>query len=215
MSFISASASVADGPFVTKAEGVVEFQTDALKARKAALDNALKNAISLAIASIKGPEDPLPDLNPFDYILNFRILSEAVSYGAGPHPPLTDNKETTESMHVWVEATIDIERLKEAVKGPDIKGPSQALTMLTVTIVDVNDYSEFASIVSMLRKTGHVADVSYSSFFRGRITLSLKTTGTVEALVQDLAGALSGYEAAAVGQRSISIRPAKAEEGAE
>jgi hypothetical protein len=153
--------------------------------------------------------------NAADYLLNYRILREgwithhdvSPTPGQGktlpdepgpaePQPTDTPLEElmTTERpvtgvefYHIWIEAKVDAERLREDLLKLTGRG-EEDIRPVTILIFDVFDYATYESIKNNLARIDIVKDISYNSFFTGRIVLTAKVQGTADTLLDKLEG---------------------------
>ncbi len=215
----------AEDVILIKAEGVAQRTNDIAEAKKNALNDAIKNAVTQAANSLSAmaANEPakaeavasaLSDTKRF--ILNYKILSEATGLAgamqpaqgaAGPEP--TGMEQGAETLHIWIELTINAAQLKQAL-GLAAPIETQSLKSIKITVLDVVDYGTFSLILSALNDPAFAREVQYNSFLRGRINLTIKTTEDAMMLKQNLSALLTDALAAAVGnEREVIIRPAQ------
>ncbi len=213
------SNAIAEDIILIKAEGVAPRIDDIAEAKKNALNDAIKNAVTqaakslYAMASNEGAKDEaiaaaLSD--PGRFIDNYRILSEetGAAEGAAAMAQKPD-AAGTEVLHIWIELTINAGQLKHAL-GLTVATEAQILRLIKVTVLDIADYSTFSSIISALRNPAFAREVLYDSFLRGRIQLTVKTTEDALLLRENLSAALADALVAVVnGEREVIIRPSQ------
>ncbi len=192
------SLSAAAG-LVVKAEGSWQkgkVETDAKRlATEKALHSAVENAIRLILGEQekekvqKFLEDQVYGADPMKYVLNYRILSA----GWITHFDTLDRTEDADSTqpfgiekyHVWIEATIDEQTLREDLR--ELIPPEKRLiTEVLVVILGLEDYSTFESIKNSIEELSLVREVSYDSFSSVKTTLKVAVFGSGHDLYEKL-----------------------------
>ncbi len=136
--------------------------------------------------------------------------------------PLAQKDRTTEpasqapavntgEYRVEVEVSVDAVRLRalvaEAISGG---GTSE----VSVKIVDITDYGAYRSILDSLGRIALIKEISYGSFSRGRITLSVKTAAASGILLERIVKEVGErYSVEPGGSRAIIIRPLRTAPG--
>jgi hypothetical protein len=166
--------------------------------------------------------------NAADYLLNYRILREgwithhdvSPTYNEdetlpdepGPAEPrptdipldelMTPERPVTgvEFYHIWIEAKVDEGQLREDLLRLTGRG-EEDIRPVTILILDVFDYATYESIKNDLARIDIVKDISYNSFFTGRIVLTARVQGTADTLLEKLEGQ--------VGERFVLIPSGK------
>ncbi len=222
------AADTPAGVSVVRSEGVALRSDNIAEVKKNAVDMALKNAAISALGDLvkkegldKGFDISNSDMlsDPFSYILNYRILSEgwithmdAVPSIAAQIPEaytyFEQNPGGLELFHIWIEASVDTLRLQDTLARLSV-APNRPTIDITLNIVGVNDYATYKSLVSSLDLVPEIKDVSYSSFYRGRIALRIKSTDDGKTLSPKIAGQIPGnFAVIPGGSRTIIIRAA-------
>ncbi|MEK7773480.1 MAG: hypothetical protein AAB307_03965 [Deltaproteobacteria bacterium] len=235
MALIWRSFAMAEDISVVRAEGVISGAGG--DARDMALESAIKNAVGSALESMMKresiPEDPSVAqgvyANPMKYVINYRILSEG--WGAPPEQAAVEREHNDQlaqpeqkvqkdrlaqdartsgidagEYRMLIEVSIDASRLR-AVVSEAISGKDTAY--MAVKIVAITDYGVYRSILDSLERIALIKDISYGSFSRGNITLSVNTpaAGTLlERIVKEVG---DDYSVALDGSQTIVIRPAR------
>jgi len=109
--------------------------------------------------------------------------------------------------HMLVDVSIDSSRLR-AVVSEAISGKNA--TYMAVKIVDITDYGVYRSILDSIERIALIKDISYGSFSRGSITLSVKTAANAGTLLERIVKEVGdNYSVAPDGSQTIVIRPAR------
>lgn len=181
--------------------------------KSTALEQAFKNAVSEALISLTGADSPLgqPETkqilsDPRAFVTNYRVLAE--DWIRAPVDPSQAEPnigaQEGDTYNIIVEASIDIERLREALAKAR---QGEASASLTVTILDVTDYQVFQALVAAIRKTPAVTEASYDTFQRGRITLTVSSPDGAQTLAQRLSTRVAeGFEVHTGWNKNISIK---------
>lgn len=181
--------------------------------KSTALEQAFKNAVSEALIGMTGEERPLDQSettqilsDPRAFVTNYRVLAEDW-IRAPADPSQTEpniGPQEGDTYNIIVEASIDIERLREALA---MTRQGEASGSLTITIVDVTDYQVFQALVAAIRKTPAVTQASYDTFLRGRITLTVSSPDGAQTLAQRLSTRVAeGFEVHTGWNKNISIK---------
>lgn len=92
---------------------------------------------------------------------------------------------------IRIEASVDVIELRGAV-ATALAGGVDGLETITVYLLDAVDYPAYSYFGRSLKRIGMVKDVSYDSFYRGRIAFKVKSLGSVldlkEALSKEIGG---------------------------
>ena len=92
---------------------------------------------------------------------------------------------------IRIEASVDVIELRGAV-ATALAGGVDGLETVTVYLLDAVDYPSYSRFGRSLRRIGMVKEVSYDSFYRGRIAFKVKSLGSVldlkEALSKEVGG---------------------------
>ncbi len=195
----------------TQASAIVRQGDTDVKA--IALEQALKNAVSEAVVSLTGADGPviptettqmLSDHRAF--ITNYRVLTEDWIRASAetPQAEQMSGPQEGDTYNVWIEASIDIERLGEVLAKTR---QGEASASLTVTILDLTEYKAFQALFGAIRKTPGVKDAAYETFSRGRITLTVRSHEVAQTLAQRLSAKIEeGFEVRSSGSKNISIK---------
>jgi hypothetical protein len=105
-----------------------------------------------------------------------------------------------EFYHIWIEAKVDEGQLREDLLRLTGRG-EEDIRPVTILILDVFDYATYESIKNDLARIDIVKDISYNSFFTGRIVLTARVQGTADTLLEKLEGQ--------VGERFVLIPSGK------
>lgn len=222
-----APIGTATGVAVVKSEGVALRADNIAEVKKKAIDQALKNAVSHSLdrmidaEGLQGLDIPSSGVmsDPFSYIMNYRILSEGWITHMESIPQIAEelpksydffgeNPGGLELYHIWIEATVDEARLHSALSAVTVNHDAPA-TSVTVTILGVDDYATFRALVDSLKRVPSIKDISYSSFYKGRTVLALKSTSNGETLSERIAREVPGdFAVIPAGPRMIIIRAA-------
>lgn len=178
------------------------------------------------------------DESPMSYVLNYRVVSEgwaalpdqaAVQDGqqalagaqkeqAGQAPPGRKDQTTepssdaqavnTGEYRVVVEVSVDSVRLR-ALVAEAISGGGTA--EVAVRIVDITDYAVYRTILDSLGRIALIKEISYGSFSRGEITLSVRTAASSGTLLERIAKEVGDrHTVEPGGSGTIIIRPLRA-----
>ncbi|MBI5826289.1 MAG: hypothetical protein HZB22_00940 [Deltaproteobacteria bacterium] len=110
-----------------------------------------------------------------------------------------------------VEVSVDAVRLRALVSAA-ISGGGTA--EVAVNIVDITDYGAYRSILDSLGRIALIKEISYGSFSRGRITLSVKTAASSGTLLERIVKEVGDrYSVEPGGSRTIIIRPLRTAPG--
>lgn len=210
-----------------QAEGSVQRSEEKTDVKKEALEQALRKAVSTALASLLKKEaisvNPVQNesieseiyANPRNFILNYRIVSDGwITHMAAPNtapatapdPAMMPNQAGVEYYHVWIEANIDSAQLRNLV-GRMTQGGGASF--VKIIILGVTDYRAFKGLLASLEGIAAINDISYDSFYRGKIVLTAKINGSGRNLTERIAKEVAGkYAVAPGGQESIVIKAA-------
>lgn len=212
------SNAVAEDIILIKAEGTAPRIDDVAEAKKNALNDAIKNAVTQAAKSLyamasneEAKDEAIAAAlsDPGRFIDNYRILSEDTGAAEGATAAEKSSAAGTEVLHIWIELTINSGQLKQAL-GLTGAAETQSLRSIKVTVLDIVDYSTFSSIISALKNPAFAREVRYESFLRGRIRLTIKTTEDAPLLRENLSAALTDALIAVVSsEREVIIRPSQ------
>lgn len=117
----------------------------------------------------------------------------------------------TGEYRVEVEVSVDSVRLRALVAAA-ISG--NGTSEVAIKIVDITDYGAYRTIFDSLGRIALIKEISYGSFSRGRITLSVKTAASSGALLERIVKEVG--ERCSVepdGSRTIIIRPLRTAPG--
>jgi len=137
-------------------------------------------------------------------------LDAAGGGGDAPEPGGVEDETPAwvEAYHIQVEASIDMAGLRRVVEriAPD---NGRSSSEITVSILDVADYRTYNRLVRSIRRVPGVEELSYSSFYRGRIVMKAATALPTRTLIKDISKkAGRRFEVSPGGLRRIIIRPA-------
>jgi hypothetical protein len=187
-----------------------------ISARDNALKNAISSVFAsfMSEESIKQYSEATDELlsqKASAYLLNYRILKEGwIIHHDEPHQaegqevllvePLPEESPSSswetllptdkpftgvEFYHIWIEAKVDVGQLREDIR--QMTGYSEEETSpVTILILDVFDYATYESIKDRLAQIDIIRDISYNSFFAGRIVLVAEVQGTAHTLWEKL-----------------------------
>ncbi|MBZ0221311.1 MAG: hypothetical protein K8I01_12885 [Candidatus Methylomirabilis sp.] len=202
-------------------EGTAAKSDDMARMKRSALDGALVNAVRDAVNSILvkeslvAPEAVIKDLtsNPGTYVLNYRIRSEGLVMhmdalpAGGPLPVDASPGAGVEFYHVWIEASVDKDALRDAIA--KYLSVSAYQSPLVINIIDVGDYQTFTGLLSSLRKIAVIKHLSYRTFSPGRVTLIAETGASARMLAARIANEVPENFAVVEGAGQIIIRPSE------
>ncbi|MFQ5735810.1 MAG: hypothetical protein ACE5GY_02980 [Thermodesulfobacteriota bacterium] len=217
-----------NGVAVVRSEGVALRADNIAEVKRKAIDQALNNAVTSTLADLVKKEGLETEFDiagsgvmadPFSYILNYRILSEGWITHMESVPALAEqipesynsfeqNPGGIELFHIWIEASVDSGRLQNVLAKATLT-PGRPTTRITLNIMGVTDYPTFKALVASLERIPTIKDISYSSFYRGRVVLSLKSAGDGQTLSERIAREVPGdFAVIPGGPRMIIIRAA-------
>jgi hypothetical protein len=187
-----------------------------IRARDNALNNAISSVLAsfMSEESIKQyseETDELVNQKTSVYLLNYRILKEGwIIHHDEPNKaegqevlleePLPEESPSSswetllpaekpvtgvEFYHIWIEAKVDVGQLREDTRhltGYGVEGTRS----VTILILDVLDHTTYESIKNRLEQIDIIRDISYNSFFSGRIVLTAEVQGTAHTLWEKL-----------------------------
>lgn len=208
---------------VVQAEGSAPKSEEKTDVKKDALDQALRKAVSTARDSLVKKEaiavNPMQNesieseiyTNPRNFILNYRIVSEGwITHMSSPAPvadPAMPNQAGVEYYHIWIEANIDSAQLKNLVNRVT---QGDAASFVKLVILGVTDYGSFKKLLTSIDGIAAINDVSYDSFYRGKIVLTAKINGNGQGLAERIAREVAGrYVVAPGGPQTILIKAAQ------
>lgn len=214
-----------------RADGKAAVSADESEAKKKAADEALRNAVSIALSSVIKDEDIKADLSPIEsgiekdplkYILNYKVISEdwsnapAVDTGslALPGVPQARPEEAPPApftmpliYHIRLEVSIDAEALRGYLKSiaPET-GKTEYLTVKLI-IIDLPDYEAFKSLRASLERVAAIRELSYNSFYRGRFSVNAKVNVDTRVLAERITKeAGPDFTAFADGKETVIIK---------
>lgn len=197
---------------VIKAEASAIMRQGVSDVKAIALEEALKNAVSEAIISLTGGERPAAHTEAQilsehrAFITNYRVIAENwVKASIDPSKDETNSEAQEGDVYsAMIEASIDMERLGEAL-AKTREGETSA--SMTITILEVTDYQIFQALIAAIKKTPAIKDTAYNTFSRGRITLTIKSPEGAASLAQRLTMKVEdNFEVRSSGPRNISIK---------
>ncbi len=206
---------------VVQAEGSVPKSEEKADVKKDALDQALRKAASTALDSLVKKEavavDPAQNesieseiyTNPRNFILNYRIVSEGwITHMDAPAPAATDptmpNQAGIEYYHIWIEANIDSAQLRGLVSRIT---QGDTTTFVKLIILGVTDYNSFKNLLTSIDGIAAINDISYDSFYKGKIVLTAKINGNGQGLTERIAREVAGrFVVAPGGPQTILIK---------
>ncbi|MBI1912201.1 MAG: hypothetical protein HYS21_09380 [Deltaproteobacteria bacterium] len=188
-------SAFAEDIITIKAEGTASRVDDAAEVKRIAIDKALQNAVSDALKSIMHKDSidankALTEANitssPRSYVLNYKVLSEGwvthMDSPAGLEVPEGENATGLEVYHIWIEASINAEQLRTALNS--ITSGAESTSIVTINLVDITDYETYRTLLAALGKIAMIKDISYDSFYKGRIVLLAKASGSGQTLLE-------------------------------
>lgn len=206
---------------VIPSEGTAARSDDTARMKRSAVEGALMNAVRDAVNSILlkeslvAPEAVIKELtsNPGTYVQNYRIRSEglvthmdAIPAG-GPLPVDASPGAGIELYHVWIEASVDKDALRDAITKYLAVNAYQS--PLVINIMEVNDYQTFNGLLSSLKRIAVIKNLSYRTFSSGRITLLAETGASARMLAARIANEVPENFAVVEGAGQIIIRPSE------
>ena len=177
-----------------------------------AVEEALLTVLEKAQTQVE-PEEIEAEIysRPERFILNYKILSERwvgdggeEEAGAVEEGYVFDEDEPG-TYRLLIEARVDASALKGAL-GQLAAGSRDVF--INLVILDVTDYGTYDSIKAALERIPVIEDISYGSFFRGRVVLRVKTPVTSEVLSKEISGATGDGFAISPGGPDIIIMKA-------
>lgn len=206
---------------VVKAEGSWqkgEVETDAKRlATEKALNNAVEEAIKVILGgekeegTIKGfLESRVYGADPMKYVLNYRILSAGwiTHFDTIERADDADTSQPfgIEKYHVWIEATIDENALREDLR--ELIPPEKRLiTEVSVVILGSEDYSTFEKIKETIEALPLVREVSYDSFSKNMTVLRVDVFGSGHDLYERLRQKTANFIIIPAGLQKVIITP--------
>lgn len=206
-----------------KAEGMATRFEDKADVKKRAIDRALAEAVTSAIAiletdgALRGTPDELRKKaasNAQVYVLDYKIVAEGwLTHLDMTPPPSIDDSATAqpvaaspgvEVFHIRLEASIDAAQLKKALLTGE-KDASAHIEGLTFVLLDFSDYAGHKEVIAALEKTAQIKDLTYLSFYRGKTVLAANATVDAHVLVRQLARDLQGCCAVVSGASGIIV----------
>ncbi len=213
------SASTAGG-FTVRAEGEWQKGKVETDAKRLATEKALHNAVEKAVRLILGEQEEekikrflgeqVYGADPMKYVLNYRILSA----GWITHFDVLDRTDDTElaqpfgveKYHVWIEATIDENALREDLR--ELIPPEKRLiTEVSVVILGSEDYSTFEKIKETIEALPLVREVSYDSFSKNMTVLRVDVFGSGHDLYERLRQKTANFIIIPAGLQKVIITP--------
>ena len=197
---------------VIKTEASAIMRQGVSDVKAIALEEALKNAVLEAIISLTGGERPAAQTEAQilsehrAFITNYRVITENwIKASIDPSKAETNSEAQEGDVYsAMIEASIDMERLREALAKTR---EGEASAQVTITILEVTDYQVFQALIAAIKKTPAIKDIAYNTFSRGRITLTVKSSESAASTVQRLATKVKdGFEVRSSGPRNISIK---------
>lgn len=205
---LGARPSRAEDVLSVKTEGTARLSGGAEEARKAAVDQAMRNSVVEAASEIikdEGIEDGANTTaleaevysKPLSYILNYKILSEGLTA-----KPLTDSPPQSaqggeapdapalapeELYSVWIEAVIDAAALRGAIAQATVSAGKGAYSNVSIVVLDAPDYETFRAVKAAVEKIPALKDVSYNSFSKGKAVLSARSALSAQSLAAKVA----------------------------
>ncbi len=221
--FLHPGITLAEDWTLVQAEGSLPKSEENVDVKKSALDQAIRKAVSAALDSlIKQDSITLKPVqadsieagiysNPRNFILNYRIISEGwithMDVTPPPAPAATTaapNQAGVELYHVWIEANIDAAQLKGLLNRTT---QDESTAFITLTILGVTDYNTYRNLLSSIERITVVNDISYDSFYKGRIVLTAKINGSAQALSERLTKEVAeGFAVIPGGPQAIVIK---------
>jgi len=206
---------------VIPSEGTAAKSEDLARMKRSALDAALMNAVRDAVNSILlkeslvAPEAVIRELtsNPGTHVLNYRIRSEGLVThmdalpAGGPLPVDASPGAGVELYHVWIDASVDKDALREAIT--KYLAVSAYQSPLVINIVEVDDYQTFTGLLASLKKIAVIKHLSYRTFSPGRVTLLAETGASARMLAARIANEVPEKFAVVEGAGQIIIRPSE------
>ncbi len=205
-----------------KADGTATRFEDKADVKKRAIERALAEAVTSAIATLeadKGLLETSDELkkkaasNAQVYVLDYKILAEGWLTHLDMTPPPGDDSVAglplaalpgVEVFHIRLEASIDAAQLKKALLTGE-KSASAHIEGITFVLLDFSDYAGHKEVVAALEKTAQIKDLIYVSFYRGKTVLAANSTVDAHALVRQLARDLQGCCAVVNGASGIIV----------
>lgn len=174
--------------------------------RALAKDMALEDALRRAVEEVTRGMVPIERVdtqtihdkiysNVRIYILHYKINSEEVVV----------ETDGTVFYSVSIGAMVDKDLLKKALLTMGIIEEGGKVRAIRLTIHGVNDYRDFEEIRKAIGRVKGVKEISYKSFSKGRIELTLEVIGDIESIKDSLD--LKGMEIdTIVSQEGIDIK---------
>ena len=116
-------------------------------------------------------------------------------------------RQGLELYHVWVEADIDLERLRKDLF-ITARFASENTSFLTILLVDIKDYNDYENIITTVSEIDIVKEVYAESFSRGKIVLTTEVWGNPYMLIEKLSVIKNkgDYALIPAGQEKIVIK---------
>jgi len=227
--FIPTASFAARDRLGVKAYGSAVSSGNSGKTRDAALEGALRDAVSTAVKEylarhgIEADEQALATglySRAADFVLNYKILSErwisnnpeplvedqsnGASPGASVTSPAKPQKPEPDTYHVLIDATLDMGAIKKAIVRVMAAEHSMDLKLV---LLDISDYETFSSLMSSLKRVTVIEGITYGSFSRDRFVVTARTVMDPATLAVEI-GREAGpdFVVAAYGMDTIIIK---------
>lgn len=195
-----------------RAEGASKKDVAENVMKKAALKDALKNAVFLSIETVLKKDDYIKNKENIEktilskavnYVVNYRILKkglithselekESIAQGDEEEEESdTIKKDEKEFYHIWIEVKIDMDILKDDIRVITGITDLGEVTDVKLVVLDILKNSEFQAFLSIVKKIDIVKSVNYKSFNRGKILLTVEVEGNAHTLLDALDDALN------------------------
>ncbi len=196
-----AGAAYSKDLITVKAEGTHEVSELTSEIKRLALDDAMRKAVKKALATFmtedsiefySGIFESTIFANMEDYILNYRITAEGTINHMDSHPEERGPEGAPNVLklyHIWIEATIDLKRLKRDVKSMTTIGEDE-VSEITLIVLGIKDFDTFSRLKGAIESMDKVRDLSYNSFYQGRMILAAQVAAKPEIFWEELSSLL-------------------------
>ncbi len=210
--------------------GAAQQSVETPDIKKAAIDQALKNAVADVLEKVVERErvdvDPTSVeteiySNAVDFIKNYKVLSEEQTVETIEAPvtePATEEPSKKKSgaaapqqldvvtYHIWIEAVIDITSLRAAL-GNIVIIDDEFAQSISLIVLDLPDYGAYRSLLASLERIIMIRSISYDSFTANRYAFTLKPTGSINKLMRRITEEVGpGYIVTGTKNRNIIIK---------
>jgi len=122
--------------------------------------------------------------------------------------------EPEEVYHISIEASVDATLLREAISRLSAPEGGATESMIKVVLMDAYDYTTYSRFRDALEAIPMVKELSYDSFYRGRIVFHVRSTGSTLVLKQRVANVAGpGFDVLFGGRGMITAKVVQGSSG--